>query len=255
MKKSQAISESKNKPSGAPIKKENSLLNLGFNIFLPILILNKGDDWFGAWLTPFFEDTAVAILVIAILFPIAYFIYDFITRKKYNFISILGLVSVLLTGGIGILEIPTKWFAVKEASIPAIIGIAVMVSLKTRYPLVRTLLLNPELMEIEKIDASLREQNKVESFNKLLRQCTYWLGFSFLFSAVLNFILASWIVVSPSGTEAFNTEVSKMMLWSWPIIAIPSLLISMYALWILMKGIRALTGFNLEEIIKGSEKA
>ena len=153
------------------------------------------------------------------------------------------------------MEIPTKWFAVKEASIPAIIGIAVMVSLKTRYPLVRTLLLNPELMEIEKIDASLREHNKVESFNKLLRQCTYWLGFSFLFSAVLNFVLARWIVVSPSGTEAFNTEVSKMMLWSWPIIAIPSLLISMYALWILMKGIRALTGFNLEEIIKGSEKA
>lgn len=255
MKKSQAISESKDNPPGAPIKKENSLLNLGFNIFLPILILNKGDRWFGEWLSPYFKDTAIPILVIAILFPVAYFIYDFITRKKCNFISILGLISVLLTGGIGILEIPTKWFAVKEASIPAIIGIAVMVSLKTRYPLVRTLLLNPELMEIEKIDASLREHNKVESFNKLLRQCTYWLGFSFLFSAVLNFVLARWIVVSPSGTEAFNTEVSKMMLWSWPIIAIPSLLISMYALWILMKGIRALTGFNLEEIIKGSKKA
>ena len=114
---------------------KNSLSN-PFNILIPIFILNKGDDWFGEYLAPHFANTAVPILLIALCFPIAYFIYDLILRKKYNFISILGLISVLLTGGIGILEIPTQWFAVKEAAIPSIIGLAVILSLKTPYPLV-----------------------------------------------------------------------------------------------------------------------
>ena len=122
MNASQVNSDSNDTPSPEPIKKENTFLNLGFNILIPILILNKGDAWFGDALSSLFENTAVAVLLIAITFPIAYFIYDLVTRKKYNFISILGLISVLLTGGIGILEIPTQWFAVKEAAIPAIIA-------------------------------------------------------------------------------------------------------------------------------------
>lgn len=237
-----------------PRKKENVLLNMGFNILIPILILNKGDQFFGDWLSPYFENTAVPILLIALLFPISYFFYDLVTRKKYNFISILGLISVLLTGGIGILEIPSEWFAVKEAAIPAIIGLAVILSLRTPYPLVRTFLLNPELMDLDKIESALDEQNCRGAFDKLLVRCTYWLGFSFVFSAVLNFVLARWIVVSPSGTDAYNEEVAKMMLWSWPVIAIPCLVITMYALWLLMKGIQDLTGYKLETFISSTDE-
>ena len=236
--------------SPKPIKKENTFLNLGFNILIPILILNKGDDWFGDVLSTTFENTAVAILLIAIAFPILYFIYDLITRKKYNFISILGLISVLLTGGIGILEIPTEWFAIKEAAIPAIIGIVVIASLRTPFPIIRSILMNPELMDVDKIDSALARHNRQKEFNQLLSKCTYLFGLSFLFSAILNYVLARWIVVSPSGSDAYNAEVSKMMLWSWPAIAVPSLTITFYALWVLIKGIQELTSFKLEEIIK-----
>ena len=235
-------------------KKENVFLNLGFNILIPIFILNKGDAWFGHLFSDSFENTAVPILVLALLFPIGYFFYDFITRRKYNFISVLGLISVLLTGGIGILEIPTKWFAIKEAAIPAIIGLVVILSLRTPYPLVRTFLLNPELMNIDKIDSALDEKNCRVDFDKLLERCTYWLGFSFIFSAILNFLLARWIVISPSGTDAYNAEVGRMMLWSWPIIAIPCLFITMYALWLLLKGIQDLTGYKLETFIRTESK-
>ena len=54
--------------------KENMLLNLGFNLFLPIIILNKGKKWFGSYLETYFESPAVVILIIALAFPIAYFI-------------------------------------------------------------------------------------------------------------------------------------------------------------------------------------
>ena len=102
------------------VKKENTFLNLGFNLILPILFLNKGKQWFGEYLEPYFDNVAVGVLVVAIAFPVAYFIYDYLKRSKYNIFSILGLISVLLTGGIGILEIPTQHFYIipKEYLIP-----------------------------------------------------------------------------------------------------------------------------------------
>ncbi|MGB0419149.1 MAG: VC0807 family protein, partial [Opitutales bacterium] len=161
-------------------------------------------------------------------------------------------VSVLLTGGIGILEIPTKWFAIKEAAIPLLLGLAVLISLKTRYPLIRTLLYNPEMIETEKVQAQLERTQQQAQFDSLLSRCTVLLASSFFLSAGLNYLLARNIVVSPSGSDAFNTEVSKMMAWSWPIIAVPSMLIMVLTLILLIKGIKRMTGLDLEEVLKGS---
>jgi hypothetical protein len=245
---------SKNSSSAAkpPVKKENTFLNLGFNIILPILVLNKGKKWLGPYLEPYFENVAVGVLIIALLFPVGYFIYDYLKRSKYNLFSILGLISVLLTGGIGILEIPTEWFAVKEAAIPLLLGVAVVVSLKTPYPLIRTLLYNPEILDVDKVHVALVKHDSESAFEQLLVKCTWLLALSFLVSGVLNFVLARWIVVSPSGSDAFNSEVSKMMAWSWPVIVIPSMVIMMIALWMLLGGIKRMTGLELEDVLHGA---
>lgn len=230
-------------------KKENVFLNIGFNIILPILILNKGKKLFGPYLESYFGNVAVTILIIALLFPISYFVYDYYKRSKYNLFSIIGLISVLLTGGIGILEIPTRWFAVKEAAIPLFLGIAVIVSLKTPWPLIRTMLYTPEIIHVDKIHHALKEHDNLSAFDRLLEKCTWLLAVSFFISSLLNYSLARWIVVSPAGTDAFNAEVGKMMAWSWPVIAIPSFLIMIAILWILLSGIRRMTGLKTESIL------
>jgi len=237
-----------------PVKKENTFLNLGFNLVLPILLLNKGKAWLGPYLEPYFENVAVGVLLIAIAFPVGYFVYDYFKRAKYNIFSILGLISVLLTGGIGILEIPTEWFAVKEAAIPLLLGLAVLISLKTPYPLVRTLLYNPEIIDVDKVHAGLQAHKAEGAFERLLVRCTWLLAASFLLSGILNYFLARWIVVSPSGTDAFNAEVSKMMAWSWPVIAVPSMIIMMVALMQLLGGIKKMTGLELEEVLHGAQE-
>lgn len=242
-------SETSEKP---PVKKENTFLNLGFNLILPILLLNKGKQWLGPYLEPYFENVAVGVLLIAIVFPVGYFIYDYVKRSKYNLFSILGLISVLLTGGIGILEIPTAWFAVKEAAIPLLLGLAVLISLKTPYPLIRTLLYNPEIIDVDKVHTALVAHDSESAFERLLVRCTWLLAASFLLSGVLNYFLARWIVISPSGTDAFNSEVSKMMAWSWPVIAVPSMAIMMVALMQLLKGIKSMTGLELEDVLHGA---
>ena len=83
---------------------------------------------------------------------------------------------------------------------------------------------------------------------QLLRNASYLLVASFAFSAVLNFVLARWLLVSPAGSEAFNAELAQMNLLSWPIIALPSMAISMFALWRLIKGVSSLSGLPLEQI-------
>ena len=74
----------------------NTLLEIIYNIALPSIILMKlsGDDYLGS----------MYALVLALLFPLGYGLYDFIKNKSMNFISLLGFLSTLLTGGIGLFE-------------------------------------------------------------------------------------------------------------------------------------------------------
>ena len=50
------ISDNPEPPKKKDVKKENTFLNLGFNLILPILLLNKGKQWFGSYLEPYFEN-------------------------------------------------------------------------------------------------------------------------------------------------------------------------------------------------------
>ncbi len=227
-------------------KRENTWLSLGLNILLPALILMKGAQWFG--LPP------ASILVIALAFPIGYGCYDFVIRRKYNVFSIIGFVSILLTGGIGLLELSPRWIAVKEAGIPALLGVAVIISLKTRYPIIKFLLLRDEFIDVDRLNRELEARNNQTAFDKLLGRCTYLLAFSFLVSAILNYVLARMIVVSPSGTEAFNDELGRMTLWSMLVIVVPCMIIMMVALFYLFRGIKDLTGLELEVLLRDAQK-
>jgi len=235
------------KASKSPSARENIWLNIGLNVIVPSVLMSKGKDWFQLEQAP--------LLCLALAFPVIYGVYDFIARKKYNFFSILGFVSILITGGVGLLELPSDWIAIKEAAIPALFAMAVLLSLKTKFPLVRTFLYNPELFNVPKIDLALTERNTHPQFEKLMQVCTYYLAGSFVLSAGLNFALAKVIIKSETGTDAFVKELGKMTAWSWPVITIPCMVITMFALVKLLKGIKAYTGYEMEEVMHGAPEA
>ena len=64
----------------------------------------------------------------------------------------------------------------------------------------------------------------------------------------MNFGLAIYILKSPPGTEAFNQELGKMTALSFPVIMLPCLVVTGFAIWYLNKGIRNLTGLSSEDI-------
>jgi len=224
-----------------PAKRENLLVNLLFNIAIPSLILAKAS-------TP--ERLGpVAGLIVALAFPLSYGIWDFVQRKQANFISVIGFASVLLTGGLGLMKVDNFWFAVKEAAMPSIIGIAVWASMFTKRPLVRQFLFNEQVMDVAKIESELDKVDKRPDFERLLSSSTYLLVLSFVVSAVLNFVLARWLLTSASGSSEFNAELGKMNALSWPVIVIPTMIITVFALWRLISGIKKMTGLGLEEMM------
>jgi hypothetical protein len=226
-------------------KKPRPFVDLIVSIIIPSVILMKmsGDDKLGA----------TNALILALAFPIGYGLYELIVNKKRNVMALLGIVSVLLTGGIGLLKIDAQWLAVKEAAIPLCIGIGVVVANKLGYPLVRKLLFNPNIMNIPRIEQNLAENKNTEEFETRLDRANYLFAGTFLFSAIMNYVLAKAIVTSESGSSAFNEELGRMTLLSYPVIAIPSMIMMLGIFWYIWRTVNRLTGLSLEEIMVHDE--
>lgn len=229
-------------PAKTEPAKPNALTELLVTLIIPSLILMKlsGPDDLGA----------VNALLLALAFPLFWGIRDLVSRRKLNPFAALGLVSILLTGGIGLLQLDTQWLAIKEAAIPGLIGLVIAGSAHTRFPLIRVLLFSPALMNVEKIQDSLAQRGNQTAFEMRLKIATWMLGGSFFFSAAMNYFLAIWIVTSPAGTPAFNEELGRLTLLSYPMIALPSMLIMMAVLYYLARSIRNLAGLKLAEALK-----
>ena len=223
-------------------KPENLWLNLAFNVAAPALILSR--------LSGAHALGPAGGLVVALAFPLGYGVWDFAVRRKTNFISVLGFASVLLSGGLGLLKVDGFWFAVKDATVPALIGAAVLLSMRTREPLIKTLLFNEAVMDVPRIEAALQERGAETAFSALLRRATVLVAASFFLSGALNFMLARHLLRSPGGTPEFNAQLAKMHWLSWPVIVVPSMVMMMLALWQLVKGLETLTGLTSDEVFK-----
>lgn len=227
------------KPKNTP-EKHSFLANLAFNIIIPTVIMTKlsGEDYLGP----------VYAIVIALAFPVVFGIRDYLKSHKPNFFSILGVISVLLTGSMSLLKLDPEYIAIKEAAIPALFGIATLISMHTRYPLVRTFLFNDQILQIEKVRQALSEFNNERAFDSKLRNASFMVAGSFFLSSVLNYALAKYILVSEPGTVAFTEELGKMTALSFPVIALPSTIILMIALYYLLHHIQKMTHLELDDI-------
>lgn len=230
-------------PSPRPAGNGNPLFEIVITILLPALVLMQlsGEHRLGP----------AGALMLALTFPIGWGLREALTRRKLSWMAVLGIVSTLLTGGIGLLKVDPFWLAVKEAAVPALIGIAVLGSNWTRWPLIRILVFNPTLFDVDKVNAALKARGTTVPFELRLRSGTMWLAGTFFFSAVANFLLTRWIVTSPAGTEAFNEELGKLTLMSYPIIALPSMVMMMGLMFWLARGAKALTGLDLGDMLRG----
>jgi len=218
------------------------IIDLVFSIIIPTLILKKmsGADMLGpTW-----------ALVLALSFPALAGIWGFIKKGKVTFIPALGFVSILLTGSIGVLKLPKEYIAIKEALVPSVIGLIVVGSALLKKPLVRPFVMNPVLMNTEKIEAALAERGTESDFDQSLINATWIIAASFVFSAIANYLLAKWIVVSESGTDAFNSELGTITVYGYLMIGLPATVFTLGAAFYAFKSMTKHTGLKFEELFR-----
>ena len=190
---------------------------------------------------------------IALIFPVAYFIYDFFKRKNVNIISILGFINVLLTGGIGIFGerfgLSKNWFIIKEGALPSFIGLGLIILRKLRKNSFNKILLNDMIFDNHKIKSSIKyeEQNKFESI--VHRAGSHFIIGLFM-SSFIQFILASLIVTSDPGESSFNEQVATMTWVSFFAVFVITMSVVGKGYLGLISGVEKITGLKREDFLK-----
>jgi hypothetical protein len=237
------MTEPTSPPTPTPPQRANPLIELAITIVVPAVILMK--------LSSEQRLGTVNALLLALAFPLAWGVWEAVARRKLSWMSVLGVVSTLLTGGIGLLALDARWLAVKEAAVPGLIGLVILASTWTRSPLIRMLVFNASLFDLDRVNKALDDKHTHAAFEQRLRTGTVLLAGTFFFSAVANYALARYVVNSPAGTQAFNEELGQLTLLSYPVIALPSMAMMMGLMFWLANGAKKLTGLDLGDMLRG----
>ena len=246
------------------IDKESPLISLCFNILIPVLILKNGDNWIHKILDLFdiselplqlkgeINLSSITFLI-ALIFPIAYFIYDLLKRKNVNVISILGFINVLLTGGIGIFGerfgLSKNWFIIKEGALPSLIGLALITLRKIRKESFNNILLNDMLFDNYKISSSINYERQNE-FERIVYKAGSHFIMGLFISSFVQFVLASIIVTANPGEPLFSEQVATMTWVSFLAVFVITLSIVGKGYLGLISGIEKITGLKKEDFLK-----
>jgi len=224
-----------------PKKPESPFISIIINVVIPVAILSllSKEKYLGP----------VWALVVGLAFPIGYGLRTLIKERKADFMSIIGIISVTLTGVFGILKLPPEYIAIKEAAIPLILGIAIVVSLKTPFPLIRKLLMTESLFDVEKLTTSLKEKGNEAVFEKRLVGLTWGFASAMFLSSALNYALAKIVLQSEPGTEAYTAELGKMTGWSHVVVLVPCLIVMFFVMNKLFNTLTELTGCPLDDLL------
>lgn len=248
--------------------REHPLANILLNVIIPVLILSylskdpALQEKLGKLAKPWHIGPFKA-LVTALALPIGYGVWHFVKTRKGNFFSVLGLISVLLTGGLTLY----LWnqngtvksnagllFGLKEAVIPLVLGIAIFTSHRSASPLIRVFLYNNSIFDIPKIETRIAEVAAQADYDRLLFGATKLFAASFFLSSLMNLCLAQWFFRGFDATaidalETYNAIIAKVTGWGFAVIGLPILVFLFFTLRRLLKGLGVLTGFKDEELM------
>lgn len=248
--------------------KENPLANILINVLIPVLVLSflskdpAIQEKLGKAVRPW-HIGPLAAMIVALLLPLGYGIRHFVQTRKPNLFSGLGLVSILLTGGLtlylwnkdgSVKDNAGLLFGLKEASIPLVLGFAILSSARTANPLLNVFLYNDSLFDIPKIERAVAEQNQSAAYQNLLTSCTRWFSASFFLSSLMNLALALWFFrgFNPRAIDAletYNSIVGKLTGWGFAVIGAPILVFLFLILRHLLKGLNQITGLKDEDLM------
>jgi hypothetical protein len=182
-------------------------------------------------------------LLMATLGPLVSLAIDRWRTGRTTPLSLLALVSIVLSGGIGLIELDTQWFAVKEAALPLAFAVATALSAWTSWPALGAIL--GTLLDDEKVSSALLHRGATGRWDARLRRDTLWFAATLGAAAVASGALAGWMVRGPSGSTQFAEQLGQYTAWSLGVVTVPSMAA---ALWVFRGSILALEELTGAEV-------
>jgi hypothetical protein len=226
---------------------DNPLLSLVVNILLPVMILHKGSHYIGAQMT----------LLVALCFPLTYGLQDYLRRRHKNYVSMVGMVNILLTGSLALLNLNGIWFVFKEATLPTVLGLLVLGSAFTNSPAAKMMFCNPAVLNMQIIDEKIDQLKLGEAFLRLLRRTTLWLSLSFFISAIGNFTLALHVfedidshLTKEQQITVLNGQLAHMTWMAFGIIALPLMVFSGVLIYVFLRRLSTMIDVPVDSLVK-----
>lgn len=223
-------------------KQPNPLVDLALTVALPSYVLGYLSE--PTSLGPFWA------LIVSLLFPLGYGLWCWWKKVGWNAISILGLITVLLSGGLGLLQMNAFWFAIKESSMIVMLGIAFPFSHLWGKPLINALILQPQLINLRALNAALNTEGKQTAFKAILHRASWHLGLGMIVSSIANFFLAMSILGGKApGSEAFVKGIGTLNWASNIVIGLMLMAVMLLVFLWLLRQITALTGLERSDLL------
>lgn len=220
----------------------NPLAEIILTIVLPSLVLDQlsGPSRLG----PFWA------LVVSLLFPVGFGAWCLWKKTGWNVFSVLGFVTILLSGGLGLLKLDAFWFAVKESAVPVMLGLAFPLTHRFGRPLINALVMQPHLLNLKSLNAALTNGTKRSQFDAALFRASCGMGFGMIGSSVANFFLALWLLGGKEpGSEAFVKGISKLNWMGLLVIGVPMTVVMMFVFVWLLRQIQRITGLERDDLL------
>lgn len=189
-------------------------------------------------------------LVTALASPFLYGIYTMVRQRSVSALAVIALVSVLLTGSVGLLELDPAWFAIKEAVVPLVLGGLTMASAQTRFALLPVLF--DRILDPKRVEAALDAEARA-TFDAAGRRGTVLAGAIVAASAVVSYALARWVVTSPSGSPEFASELGTHTTLSFFVIGLPTTFAMAWVLRGVLLKLEELTDIDVETLLRTNE--
>ncbi len=225
-----------------PSKQPNPLLDLAFTVALPWAVLEYASP--AAVLGPFWA------LVVASLLPAGFGVYCWVTRSGLNFLSIFGLVAVIITGGLGLLQLKAFWFGMKEFAVPLILGLAFPLSHYWGRPLIASLLFQPHMINERAVMIALDSPEKLLAYAALIHRGSVHMGLAMILGGIANFGLALYLIGDkPPGSEAYVQAIGTLNGGGSILLTVLLLAAVMVLMVRLIRSLQRLTGLDREDFM------
>ncbi len=217
-----------------------SLIAACVNVVLPALIVSflSAEELLGP----------SGAFLMALVLPLAYGVIYLMLHGRMNIFSVIGLVSIILTGSFGVMELSPSWLIAKETGIPLLIGMVILYTGKRKRPFLGMLL--SEIMDMHKVGEDYSSRKSKKTLAEHVRRANAMFASVFFIGALLNFFVAFSVLSAEPGTSEYASEVGRLTALSYPLIVLPVIVMLFVVFAVLAGDIEKSTGKDISAYMK-----